>query len=50
VVSHSVWIVGTSRSGKTARLVEQFCNWVKSEKQYTESFYTKKPGRKKSGY
>lgn len=50
MVSHSVWIVGTSRSGKTARLVEQFCNWVKSEKQYTESFYTKKPGRKKSGY
>ncbi|WP_445627052.1 recombinase family protein [Nostoc sp. DSM 114167] len=49
MVSHSVWIVGTSRSGKTARLVEQFCNWVKSEKQYTESFYTKKPGRKKTG-
>ncbi|MEH1934638.1 MAG: recombinase family protein [Nostoc sp.] len=50
MVSHSVWIVGTSRSGKTARLVEQFCNWVKSENQYTESFYTKKPGRKKSGH
>ncbi|MFN6526437.1 recombinase family protein [Nostoc sp. ChiSLP03a] len=48
MVSHSVWIVGTSRSGKTARLVEQFCNWVTSEKQYTESFYTKKPGRKKT--
>ncbi|MFN6479495.1 recombinase family protein [Nostoc sp. DedQUE07] len=49
MVSHSVWIVGTSRSGKTARLVEQFCNWVTSEKQYTESFYTKKTGRKKTG-
>ncbi len=24
----SVWIFGSSRSGKTARLVEQFCNWV----------------------
>ncbi|MEH2413361.1 recombinase family protein [Nostoc sp.] len=47
MVSHSVWIVGTSRSGKTARLVEQFCNWVKSENQYTESFYTKRQGRKK---
>ncbi|WP_375496679.1 recombinase family protein [uncultured Nostoc sp.] len=47
MVSHSVWIVGTSRSGKTARLVEQFCSWVQPEKQYTESFYTKKPGRKK---
>ena len=50
MVSHSVWIVGTSRSGKTARLVEQFCNWVKSETQYTESFYTKKSGRKKTGH
>lgn len=50
MVSHSVWIVGTSRSGKTARLVEQFCNWVTSEKQYTESFYTKKTGRKKTGH
>ncbi|MEH2238345.1 recombinase family protein [Nostoc sp.] len=47
MVSHSVWIVGTSRSGKTARLVEQFCSWVQPEKQYTESFYTKKQGRKK---
>ncbi|MEH2417927.1 recombinase family protein [Nostoc sp.] len=50
MVSHSVWIVGTSRSGKTARLVEQFCNWVQPEKQYTESFYTKKSGRKKAGH
>ncbi|MBN3890642.1 MAG: recombinase family protein [Nostoc sp. JL31] len=50
MVSHSVWIVGTSRSGKTARLVEQFCNWVTSEKEYTESFYTKKTGRKKTGH
>ncbi|MEH2119362.1 recombinase family protein [Nostoc sp.] len=47
MVSHSVWIVGTSRSGKTARLVEQFCSWVQPEKQFTESFYTKKPERKK---
>ena len=47
MVSHSVWIVGTSRSGKTARLVEQFCSWVQPEKQHTESFYTKKPGQKK---
>ena len=47
MVSHSVWIVGTSRSGKTARLIEQFCSWVQPEKQYIESFYTKKLGRKK---
>ena len=47
MVSHSVWIVGTSRSGKTARLVEEFCSWVQPEKQLTESFYTKKLGQKK---
>jgi hypothetical protein len=47
VISHSVWIVGNSRSGKTARLVEQFCSWVQPDKQYSESFYTKTPGRKK---
>ncbi|MCC5618638.1 recombinase family protein [Nostoc sp. CHAB 5836] len=47
MVSHSVWIVGTSRSGKTARLVEQFGSWVKSENQYTESIYTKNQRGKK---
>ncbi|MEH2466860.1 recombinase family protein [Nostoc sp.] len=47
MVSHSVWIVGTSRSGKTARLVEQFCSWVQPEKQHPESFYTKKSTQKK---
>ncbi len=26
--SDSVWIIGSSRSGKTTRLVEQFCSWV----------------------
>ncbi len=26
----SVWIIGSSRSGKTARLVDQFCTWVES--------------------
>lgn len=26
----SVWIIGSSRSGKTARLVDQFCLWVES--------------------
>ncbi|MEA5621779.1 recombinase family protein [Nostoc sp. UHCC 0251] len=47
MVSHSVWIVGTSRSGKTVRLVEQFCSWVQPEKQYTETIDTKYHGRKK---
>ncbi len=48
MISHSVWIVGNSRSGKTARLVEQFCSWVQPDKQYRESFYTKSSGRKKA--
>jgi hypothetical protein len=47
VVSHSVWIVGTSRSGKTARLVEQFCRWVEPKNQHSKSFYTKKQRREK---
>lgn len=47
MISHSVWIVGNSRSGKTTRLVEQFCSWVQPDEQYCESFYTKKQARKK---
>lgn len=42
VFSHSVWIFGTSRSGKTARLVEQFARWMQDENYDQESFYTKK--------
>jgi hypothetical protein len=42
VASGSVWIIGTSRSGKTTRLVEQFCGWVQTENKYIESFYTKR--------
>ena len=30
--SESIWIVGAARSGKTARLVEQFCIWSKTVK------------------
>ncbi|OUL30222.1 hypothetical protein BV372_22095 [Nostoc sp. T09] len=47
MVSHSVWIVGGSRSGKTARLIQQFCRWVQSENQNTESFYTNQKEQKK---
>ena len=50
MVSHSVWIVGTSRSGKTARLVEQFCSWVQTKNKYIESFYTKNLGQEKGSY
>ncbi|MEG4634647.1 recombinase family protein [Microcoleus sp. AR_TQ3_B6] len=31
-VSDSIWIVGAARSGKTARLVEQFCIWSQTLK------------------
>lgn len=30
MVSQSIWIGGSSRSGKTTRLVEQFCGWMQS--------------------
>lgn len=30
--SESIWIVGAARSGKTARLVEQFCIWSQTVK------------------
>lgn len=32
VSSDSIWIVGASRSGKTTRLIEQFCIWSKAVK------------------
>ncbi|MBD2186148.1 recombinase family protein [Planktothrix sp. FACHB-1355] len=28
MVSESIWIAGSSRGGKTTRLIEQFCTWV----------------------
>ncbi|HAG80739.1 MAG TPA: hypothetical protein DCL61_06115, partial [Cyanobacteria bacterium UBA12227] len=28
VVSNSIWITGSTRTGKTTRLVSQFCQWV----------------------
>ncbi len=42
MVSYSVLILGTSRSGKTTRLVEYFCSWLQNENHALESFYTKK--------
>ncbi|MBW4597016.1 MAG: recombinase family protein [Brasilonema angustatum HA4187-MV1] len=44
----SLWVTGPSRSGKTARLVKQFCNWVLSETSFKESYYTKNQGQKNS--
>lgn len=43
MVSHSVWIVGTSRSGKTTRLVEHFYSWFQNKNYQYELFYTKNP-------
>ncbi|MEA5552183.1 recombinase family protein [Anabaena cylindrica UHCC 0172] len=47
MVSDSIWIVGTSRSGKTTRIAEQFCHWIEIENQYPELFYTKNQNNKK---
>ncbi|OUL28231.1 hypothetical protein [Nostoc sp. 106C] len=47
MVSHSVWIVGGSRSGKTTRLIKEFCHWVQGEHQKNESFYTNNKAQKK---
>lgn len=46
VISDSLWITGPSRSGKTACLVEQFCNWVLNETGTNKLSYTKNRGRK----
>ncbi|WP_414550392.1 recombinase family protein [Anabaena sp. CCY 0017] len=45
MISHSIWIVGASRSGKTARLVKSFCAWLHSEQHTFDSFYTEKPSQ-----
>ena len=45
--SDSLWIVGASRSGKTARLVKQFSSWVQTENPNHELFYSIKSGQKK---
>ncbi len=29
MLSQSIWIIGATRSGKTTRLVRQFCDWVR---------------------
>ena len=48
MISHSIWIVGASRSGKTARLVKSFCDWLHSEQHTFGSFYTEKSRQPKS--
>lgn len=48
MLNHSLWIVGPSRSGKTERLVQQFCIWVDHSKQNQEIFYTNNTRKKNS--
>lgn len=48
MVLDSIWIVGSSRSGKTTRLAEQFCHWLQINNQHTEIFYTKNKNNKKA--
>ncbi len=43
--SDSIWIVGTSRSGKTTRLIEQFCIWSNT----VEPLSAKVSSRSRSG-
>ncbi|GAB1542142.1 recombinase family protein [Scytonema sp. NUACC21] len=47
MVYDSLWITGPSRSGKTTRLVEQFCRWVLSATG-KKAYYTKIRERKHS--
>ncbi|MEB3182130.1 MAG: recombinase family protein, partial [Nostocaceae cyanobacterium] len=42
MISHCLWIVGPSRSGKTTHLVDEFARWVKKEQQRQKLSYTRK--------
>jgi len=49
-VSDSIWIVGSARSGKTTRLVEQFCIWSKTVKPLpTKVSGPSSSGRRRAG-
>lgn len=48
MLNHSLWIVGPSRSGKTERLVQQFCIWVNDRHDNQQRFYTNNPQGKNS--
>lgn len=39
MISDSLWIFGTSRSGKTTRLVSYFDAWLQVNNQFSSSFY-----------
>ncbi|MDF5733180.1 MAG: recombinase family protein, partial [Rhizonema sp. PD38] len=46
MMSDSLWINGPSRSGKTERLVQQFCSWVNNEVSPKELLHTQNQGGK----
>ncbi|MBR8840723.1 MAG: recombinase family protein [Stigonema ocellatum SAG 48.90 = DSM 106950] len=46
MISDSIWIVGPCRSGKTARLVDQFCSWVHSVPPSNRLVHAQNRGRK----
>jgi hypothetical protein len=49
MILDSIWIVGSSCSGKTTRLVQQLCNWLeKIENQEIESFAGKNQNGEKA--
>jgi hypothetical protein len=39
VLQDSLWITGSTRSGKTQRLIEQFSTWAKGQPQPTEALF-----------
>ncbi|MFB8796005.1 MAG: recombinase family protein [Microcoleus sp.] len=48
--SDSIWIVGAARSGKTTRLIEQFCLWSKSVKPLSATVSSRwRSGRRRLG-
>ncbi len=49
VASDSIWIAGAARSGKTARLVDQFCIWSKTVKHLPATLSSRGSGRWRAG-
>ena len=37
MLSQSIWVIGATRSGKTTRLVRQFCDWVRPETEQSST-------------
>jgi hypothetical protein len=46
-MTDNIWITGTSRTGKTSRLIDRFCTWVRRELMEHRGKYTKKAAPEK---